>query len=307
MPASPPSLTTANRARGALLGFAAGNVLGVPTEFMYTAEAIHRVYPDGVRDVARQDRTNSPYAEDLALALILASGLDAPEPDFEGVAREWIAWRHRDGRGMGSWTRYALTVLEEQGAPLTTTGGQAGNGAVARCLPVAIAAWNAPRNLIGATLAQAALTHPDPRCLWSAVAVNVACARLLAGHRDFIPDVLEALRGNDAPAEVSAAVNRVPLLLTREELPVTGMEAGYTVHCMQIALWFAHHEPNLERGLVWLASAGGDTDTNAAVAGGLMGARDGVEAIPARWIDCIPDHQRIGDLAERLAARTAAP
>jgi ADP-ribosylglycohydrolase len=79
-----------------------------------------------------------------------------------------------------------------------------------------------------------------------------------------------------------------------------GPEAGYVVHGVEIALWFAYHEPNLERGLIWLAGAGGDTDTNAAVAGGLMGARDGEQAVPARWIAALPDAPRIRLLAARL-------
>jgi ADP-ribosylglycohydrolase len=74
---------------------------------------------------------------------------------------------------------------------------------------------------------------------------------------------------------------------------------------MEIALWTAQHEPNLERGLIWLASAGGDTDTNAAVAGGLMGARDGEEAIPSRWLDSIAQRDRLTALAERLIGTPA--
>jgi ADP-ribosylglycohydrolase len=74
---------------------------------------------------------------------------------------------------------------------------------------------------------------------------------------------------------------------------------------MEIALWFAHHEPDLERGLVWLASAGGDTDTNAAVAGGLLGARDGEGVIPARWLSAIAERDRLVALAERLVGAAA--
>jgi ADP-ribosylglycohydrolase len=69
---------------------------------------------------------------------------------------------------------------------------------------------------------------------------------------------------------------------------------------MEIALWFAYHEPNLRRGLVWLVNAGGDTDTNAAIAGGLMGARDGESAVPAEWIAAVPGATQISVLAERL-------
>jgi ADP-ribosylglycohydrolase len=72
------------------------------------------------------------------------------------------------------------------------------------------------------------------------------------------------------------------------------------VHGVEIALWFAYHEPNLERGLLWLANAGGDTDTNAAVAGGLMGARDGEPAVPERWVSALPHPDRLRTLATRL-------
>jgi ADP-ribosylglycohydrolase len=52
--------------------------------------------------------------------------------------------------------------------------------------------------------------------------------------------------------------------------------------------------------LLWLVNAGGDTDTNAAIAGGLMGARDGESAVPAEWIAAVPGAGLIGALAERL-------
>ena len=57
---------------------------------------------------------------------------------------------------------------------------------------------------------------------------------------------------------------------------------------------------NLEGALIALVSAGGDTDTNAAVAGAVLGARYGASAIPRRWLDCIPQRARIERLAEGL-------
>lgn len=297
MPKPEPSL--ASRGRGALLGLAAGNALGVPTEFLGTPEAIHARFPGGLLEVLRRDTAESPYDDDLALALHLAEELLEEEVDLRRLAHRWIRWAREDGRGIGAWTARALQHIEQHDRPPAGTGGQAGNGAVSRGLPVALAAHGSPRNLVSGTYHTARLTHPDERCAWSAVAVNVAAARFLQGKRDFVPDVIEALRNNGAPGEVLTAVRRVPLE-KRDELPVTGPAAGYTVHCMEIALWFAHHEPHLERGLIWLANAGGDTDTNAAVAGGLMGARDGEEAIPARWLAEIPGTDRIRHLADRL-------
>jgi ADP-ribosylglycohydrolase len=293
----PPTL--AARGRGALLGLAAGNALGLPTEFLGTPEAIRASFPEGVTEILRQDTGDSPYDDDLALALLLAEELLEQEIDLRRLAQRWIRWAAEDGRGIGAWTRTALHHIATHDSPPASTGGRAGNGAVSRCLPVALATWRSPANLVSGTYHTAALTHPDERCTWSAVAVNVAAARLLQGKRDFVPDVIEALASNQAPDELIAAVRRVPLE-RREDLVLTGPASGYTVQCMEIALWFAAREPRLEPGLVWLAGAGGDTDTNAAVAGGLMGIRDGVDAIPRRWIAAIPEAERIGRIGERL-------
>ena len=293
------SLTIAERARGALLGHAAGNALGVPTEFLGRPEAILAEFPGGVRDIIRRDTPASPFDDDVAMALLLAEELLAGEVDLERLAHRWIDWLDADGRGAGSWTRTALNHIRTHGSPPSGTGGRAPNGAVMRALPVALATRGSPRNLVAGTWHTAALTHPDDRCTWGAVAVNVAAAELLAGRRDFLADVIEVLRVNEAPPELLAAVRRVPLE-RREELPILGDRAGDAVSCVEIALWAAWHEPKLESALIWLANAGGDTDTNAAVAGGLLGARDGEAAIPERWIAALPEVDRLRAIATSL-------
>jgi len=86
-------------------------------------------------------------------------------------------------------------------------------------------------------------------------------------------------------------------------LPITvAGETGYVVHCVEIAFWFVMHDRGLEDALVYLAQAGGDTDTNAAVAGALLGARYGESALPPRWMDQLVGAQGIGTLAEQLLA-----
>ena len=300
-----PVPTLTERARGMLLGHAAGNALGVPTQGLGTATAIAMRWPDGVREVERRDTPDSPWDDDVALSVILAEELLTSPVDLRRIAERWAAWARLDGRGIGRQTRAALAHFEAHGVPpaavTAATSHGAGNGALSRTLPLAMATLNSRRNLVSAGWHIAALTHPDPRAAWSAVAVSVAAARLLEGHRDFIPDVLEVLRANDSPAEVVEAVRRVPLE-RRESLPLDPASAGLAVATLEIALWFAWHEPVLERGVVWLAGAGGDTDTNAAMAGGLMGARDGERAVPARWIAALPDPARLRELADGLAA-----
>jgi ADP-ribosyl-[dinitrogen reductase] hydrolase len=296
----PTPLTLSDRARGAMLGFAVGNALGLPAERFGTAAAIRGRWPGGLSEVLRQDTPASPYDDDVALAVILAEELVQPDVDLRRLAHRWIGWARDDGRGLGAWTRTALAHIATHDSPPAESGGRATNGAVSRCLPVALRAHSSPRNLVSGTLHTAALTHPDPRCGWSAVAVNVAAACFLRGRRDFVPEVIEALRTNEAAPAVLDAVRRVPLL-RQAELDAAGEAANDALTCMTVALWYANHEPLLERGLVAIVNAGGDTDTNAAVAGGLMGARDGARAVPGRWLAQIPGTAELEQLALELA------
>ena len=299
----PDSPSLAERASGALLAHAAGNALGVPTEFLHTPDAILAEFPGGLRDIVRRDTPESPFDDDVAMALLLAEELLAGDVDLERLAGRWIQWLDTDGRGAGNWTRTALNHIRTHGSPPSGTGGRAPNGAVMRALPVALATRGSPRHLVAGSWHTAALTHPDDRCTWSAVAVNVAAAELLGGRRDFLADVIEVLRVNDAPPELLAAARRVPLE-RREELPILGERGWDAVSCAEIALWTAWHEPNLEQALIWLANAGGDTDTNAAVAGGLLGARDGEAAVPGRWIAALPEVDRLRSIARRLVGES---
>jgi ADP-ribosyl-[dinitrogen reductase] hydrolase len=290
------------RAHGCLLGLAAGNVLGLPAESLRTPEAIRREFPAGLSEVLRQDTAESPYDDDVALALIQAEELLQPEIDLERLVERWIDWRRHDGRGIGEWTRTALDHIATHRSPPAHRDGQASHGRLARTIPVALATVAQPANLVSGSFHLASLLHPDPRCAWGAVAVNTAIACLLQDQRDFVPEVIEALKSNQAPDELLAAVRRVPLE-KKEALPVLADPPGSVVHCVEVALWFGYHEPRLERGLIWLVNAGGDTDTNAAVAGALMGARDGEQAIPGRWLQAIPDTERIRDLAGQLVGQ----
>lgn len=76
---------------------------------------------------------------------------------------------------------------------------------------------------------------------------------------------------------------------------------GHTVLTMQVGLWATTTPLNFEEALVALVNSGGDTDTNAALAGAVLGARYGASAIPLRWSSQVAQRDRLLDLGERLA------
>ena len=292
-----------------MLGLVAGNQLGVPTEHLGTPEAIRKAFPNGLVDLAPPPK-NSPYDDDAAMALLLGESLLASKGfDENDVARRWVKWMKVDGRGIGITTRRALTLIDRGKEPFEAgrltnqenPGRSAGNGSVMRCIPVALRYHDDPDRLIRVSTQQAAITHADERCTWGAAAVNLAARELLHGNIYFIDEVMHRI-GDRAPRVLREAIHRVP----RErdsDLPISRPgEAGYVVHCIEIAFWFVTHDRSLEEALIYLAQAGGDTDTNAAVAGALLGARYGEVALPPRWVDQITGVQGIAQLAERLVS-----
>ena len=262
-----------SRACGCLLGLAAGSALA-----RRTAGAAH--------------------AADVALALIQAEELLQPEFDLQRMAHRWVDWSRRDGFGLDGSTRRALDHIAEFDGPPETLEGEPLASCIARTIPVALATASQPENLASGSFHIAYLLDPDPRAGWSSVAVNAAIACYLQGITDFVPEVLEVLKQNDAPGEVLEAVRRVPRE-KREALPLTGPRSGLAVSAVEIALWFAYNEPRFQRGLESLA-AEAESATVVAITTAVLGARDGEGVIPGQWQAMLPDAGRIHALALRL-------
>jgi ADP-ribosylglycohydrolase len=81
---------------------------------------------------------------------------------------------------------------------------------------------------------------------------------------------------------------------------VDGHDQGYTIVTTQIAFAALASGTPFEDALIEVVNKGGDADTNGAVAGALLGARDGYRAIPARWRDGLLNRDRIIAVADDL-------
>ena len=140
----------------------------------------------------------------------------------------------------------ARTAWEESGRQA------AGNGAVMRCAPLAIRWMDDDTALVRNTVASAAATHYDPRCIWSAVLVNLAVASLVRGTAvdpgelaaraagaarelgaALAPFGLEGA-GLQLPAEVAGALSGLPPAAP-EEIGFDGAAMDYTLKAMQRA------------------------------------------------------------------------
>lgn len=182
------------------------------------------------------------------------------------------------------------------------TGHTAGNGALMRTSPVALAHLDDPRAVVEAATAISALTHTDERsgqacALWS-LAIRHA---VLEGEFDIRSGLAHLPEGSR-----EYWTERIDEAETRD--PNTFTPNGFVVTALQAAWSAIHHTlvpaempcPHLQHSLDTAIRIGNDTDTVAAIAGGLLGAHWGASAVPAAWRRIV--HGYPGRAAEDLVA-----
>ena len=301
-----------DRARGVLLGLAAGNLLGLPIEGL-SRGAIRGRFPGGVTEIDPGER-HMPMDDDLAQAVDLGEALldcldcnDGPtNADWvENFSARLVRWRRENGRGIGITTSAVIKLLEagisppEAGRQIYERNNRiAPNGAVMRCAPVSLLWHSRPERLIVDSPISAMVTHYSPLCQWSCLIINATISLLLGGKAPDLALLARAVLADGCPSEVVQWVMEVGEDI--ESLRWDHRQAGHTLLCMQFGLWAALTPLNLEEALASVMDAGGDTDTNGAVAGAVLGARYGAQGIPERWLACIPQRQRLENLALNL-------
>ncbi len=134
------------------------------------------------------------------------------------------------------------------------------------------------------------------------MAVCAVIADALAGSERPLEELAVGLSVVGAPPEVADAVRDCASAGLAELELDERASMGYTVRAMTAGLWAYLHASDFESTLLQIVNAGGDADTNGAVAGAVLGARFGVAAIPERWRERLPDLVGLVTLADRLWA-----
>ncbi len=297
------TLTTAqlDRACGVLLATAAGDALGAPYEFGPPRGPELEVAMTG-GGVWEPGEWTDDTSMAIAIAEVAATEGDLREEEaLDAIAQRWHEWS-QDAKDVGIQTRSVLSragqhgisaqkAREESASLHNLTGRTAGNGSLMRTAPVALAYLNDEAALVEAARAVSELTHHDPEAgdacvLWCcairyAILTGVLDARIGLQHigtdrRDLWAarlDVGEASQPSDfenngwVVEALQAAWSAIAITPVRQDDPAGGI---FRADHLRLALDAA-------------VRGGGDTDTVAAIAGGLLGAAYGASAVPAEW------------------------
>jgi ADP-ribosylglycohydrolase len=303
-------VTLEDRVVGCVLGLALGDAAGAPFEGLRANRVPHPIplfelpwgtYPPGTTT------DDTALARNLVRSLVARGGFD-PE---DLIARH-VDWFATDRRGIGSTTRRVLrrlhqgerpegaakAVWEERGPEVS-----AGNGSVMYCAPLGAAYAQEPDLLSELAPRLSALTHYDQRCRTAVLVVTLAVAALVRGEpadaavRQALAQVVDREGGEELEFLVDAVGD------TR---PIDGPDMGFCLFTAAVGLQTVVGAGSFDEGLLRVMALGGDTDTNGAVAGGLLGASVGVYGLPAGWLERLQDREAIQAEARSLAELAAA-
>lgn len=314
----PPPDLRPSRSRGALLGLAVGDALGVTNEFKRLV-APH--FPQRVDGPIREMTGGGPFkvrpgqvTDDTQMACALAASLRAVKGfSVEDVAQRYRAWKPH-AFDVGNQTAAALDLLGQGYSPeragrkvwLESSQKSAGNGSLMRTAPIGVFYADQPADCLRAAMADSAITHFDPRCQLACAAFDAAIAEAISHEGALEPKhLLDAAkraitRGASSLAQTAeefvrqiqgAAENlEEDLSFTSKEDPeLFGPELRFFDHMgfvrlsFRFAFWELFHAESFEEALIDVVNRGGDSDTHGAITGALLGAYFGEEAIPSAW------------------------
>lgn len=323
--------------RGAMLGLLVGDALGVPYEFAPPA----KLPPRAQLEMTPPDDwlpahfvPAGTWSDDGAQALALADSLlDCDGLNLEGLAGKIAAWQFEgryavDGHvfDVGITTSDAIGNFRA-GAPAREAGPDNemanGNGSLMRVLPLVLWHRGDDETLARAAMEQSLVTHGHLRaqlccalfCLWArrignGTASETAWADATQTLRALLPALCRAAHAmEEADEPLQKLMKEVALEAWQNELEwhirpdddTPGRGSGYVVDCLR-SVRDALRENDYESVVKSAIMLGHDTDTTACIAGGVAGLRDGVETIPARWLDALRGREICDPIIEKLAA-----
>ncbi|MFF1356189.1 ADP-ribosylglycohydrolase family protein [Streptomyces sp. NPDC058297] len=276
------------RVIGAVVGSAVGDALGAPFEFGPEGAFSARFPRPGVGGEMCGGGGWDPgeATDDTQMAVLVGEslldhrGLDLP--DIFARFRKWAASEPKD---IGLQTEDVLTngMPWDQAAAIHFQVNQraAGNGSLMRASTSAIHFARAGQSAtMDAARRIAALTHGD-RAAWEGTAIFHEIVRVTladADPLDALADILDLVHPDHRP--------RYAAVLAPDWHPDLATEFNGAVWpCLGSAVWALRTTTTFEDALCAAVDIGGDTDTVAAVTGGLAGARYGLGAIPVRWVE----------------------
>ena len=284
-----------DKLKGTIYGQAIGDALGLGTEGM-TDEDMAWKYPNGIRHYSDifQDRHRKrwkigDWSDDTDMMLCIANVVIKDKGvNYTSIARNFKEWADGEPMGIGETTYKVLSFGDYVEKPFDASKmlwemshqKSAANGGVMRTSIVGLF----PKAVEECAVNICRLTHYDPRCVGSCAIVSLLIHSLV-----YEEEKLSYHKIVDIAQKYDSRIREYIDLSLNTDIRALELQdwdsVGYTLKTLAAGLWAYWNASSFEEGLLSVVRAGGDADTNAAVACAILGAKFGISAIPQEYID----------------------
>ena len=308
-----------NKIQSGLFGLAVGDALGVPVEFESRAHLKENPVSEMI-GFGTHYQAAGTWSDDSSLSFCLAESL-CKGYDLFDIARNFVKWYstelwtpHGKVFDIGIATRNAIHNIAKGHEPELCGGFEEkdnGNGSLMRILPL-VFYLNKEKNveaIYQKVKEVSSITHAHFRSVFACFIYVVYCLEILndvdkieayKNMQKIVSDFLSDKKFN--PIEIQL-FDRI-LKNNIAEYPEENIHSsGYVLDSLQASLWCFLNWNTYEETVLKAVNLGGDTDTTAAITGGLAGLYYGIDSIPQKWIAELARKNDIDKLCERLSSK----
>ena len=296
-----------------MLGHAIGDALGVPVEFC------ERKYLEQhqVTDMIGFGTYNVPagcWSDDTSMSLCALKSLSKGIVDYDDIMNnfgKWLYHNHFTATGIvfdvGNTCADATETYFDLNYPAIKCGKKDiksnGNGSLMRINPfVLYACYNKLGDYRFANLIAEAscLTHAHPISVNGCIIYSYILKELIDNpSKESVYKGLKNAKDYIGCSNVYSYYNRLFMDNINEIDKSDIKSSGYVVDTLETAIWCLLTTNDYKSCVLKAVNLGGDTDTIAAIAGGLAGALYGIESIPMDWLSTLKKRNYIEDMCEQ--------
>lgn len=305
-----------DRLKGCIIGLALGDAFGAPIEF-FTRGDISKIYGQKITTFVKNDGLffkNGEFTDDTQMALCIVEAiLRDKNINPETIKNNFLTWFNNNPPDVGIHTSKILNKINknpknwkyiakeewEMENKFKKGGENASNGSLMRCAPIGVFDFNDLDKLIQDSIDISQITHYDPRCTFSNVALNYLISKNMQRPNNveptrYIEDLTDIynliLPYSPSLAELIAKIHKKILKFSEGTSSFDGIasefydKGGYVLDTLAISLISFYCTTSYKDALIETVNFGGDTDTNGAVLGALAGGYYGFNALPQEWL-----------------------
>ena len=292
--------------KAVILGHAVGDALGVPVEFQ-TRNALDAAPVTDMRGYGTYPVPVGSWSDDTSMTLCALDALAQKSFLWDAVMVNFGRWYYKDeftptGKmfDIGTTCRLAIDDFFLNQIDIDHCGRRDersnGNGSLMRIIPFVL---YAPNDLAFIEKASC-LTHAHRRSQIACGVYALILEELLSKRK--VTAYTEGLRkAADRYGHESEWIRFTPLLEIEKRCRDSIRSSGYVVDTLEAALWCLATTDSYRECVLKAVNLGNDTDTVAAVAGGLAGGVYGLEGIPQEWLKSLQRKDYIENLCEKAA------